>query len=304
MKKLLVFIVVFLVIGFSVQYLFETVFIEGNKSSPAYKVYKITSVTSTDEVPIFGDSRALTSFVPSILGKNYFNYGMKGIGENVVAFCLENECKKVKRENMIIVTMKIFGISSTEIADKSAYIQMARKQDVKDLLGKEFAFYYDIPIIKYFGSYEYYFRDYLKEHSGNSIVYVDNGAIIDYKKSQPFALAGAIKQRSKDSTEFNVNPVLLNHYISIFKHNPNKIFVLVLPPYHKAYFNNFKNYPEAMTVFNSLAKMPNVRLLNYTHLNYPDEYFLNTTHLTYEGATAFSKMIKDTLNKINTDKFR
>ena len=68
MKKLFIFIILFLVIGFAIQYLFETVFIEGNKSSPAFKVYKITSVTNTDEVPIFGDSRALTSFVPSILG--------------------------------------------------------------------------------------------------------------------------------------------------------------------------------------------------------------------------------------------
>ena len=60
----------------------------------ASKVNRILNHQYNNEVPIFGSSRAQSSYFPELIGDDVFNYGIDGFGSNIWLFFLEQELKK------------------------------------------------------------------------------------------------------------------------------------------------------------------------------------------------------------------
>ena len=125
----------------------------------ASKVNRILSYQYNNEVPIFGSSRAQGSYFPEVIGDDVFNYGIDGIGSNVWLFFLEQELKKDKA-SYIIINFDLSGFGNYK-GSLSNYIP--NYSATKKIILSDEKLAYNIPGVKYFGHYEYYFKSFLNE---------------------------------------------------------------------------------------------------------------------------------------------
>jgi hypothetical protein len=292
----MLFISVVFLLGWLFQYFFEKKIILTSPSSSAYKINRILNITDENEIPIFGASRAEGVFIPSILGKDFFNYGIEGTRDDVLLFFLKQECKKIKKTPNILLTFEIEGYSNS-LGDLNSYILNINNPDVKSLIGNNYRWYYSIPFIKYFGKYESYFKDYLNERMMLT-KYKDRGANIEKDELTKQTFNDLVKERENITSEFKNDSLLETKFIQLFRQYTDKKFIIIIPPYHPSYFAKFKNYDVALSFLSNLSKLSNISVLNYSHCFYPDSCYLNTSHLNYKGACIFNRMIKDTLQKI------
>jgi hypothetical protein len=278
------------------NYFFEKKVILGSESSAAYKVNRIINYTDKNEIPIFGPSTAQSGFIPSMLGPDYFNYGINGVRENVLLFFLEHECKKNKATPYIIAVLGLDGFSNSR-GDINSYLMNAGDPDVRKLMGDKYKFYYRIPFIKYYGQYDNYLKDYLNERM-QLTKYNDRGASIEKDVLTTETFHELVVERMNTVTRFQNDSTLSRRFIDLLKANPGRQFIFIIPPVHPSYFEKFENYDDALKYFAYLCTFSNVRVLNYSRNFYPDDCYLNTTHLNYNGAVRFNRFIRDTLDKI------
>jgi hypothetical protein len=302
LKFLLPFILLISGTGFLFGYFFEKEIILNSTISGAYKVNRIINETNPGEIPIFGSSRAESSYIPDSLGKIFFNYGLNGTGPDVMLFFMKEECKKKKTTPYLILNFDMTGFIHP-IGDLSNYIYNSGYTPVKELLSKDYKISYSIPFIKYYGQYESYLKYYVTDKINFSF-YTNKGAYMVRKN-------GVSRQQFKDMVNlskhsvagFAIDTVIENEYIRVIKMNPERVFVFVVSPYHSSFFEKFKNPKDATDFFNRLSKMNNVRVLDFGRVKYPDSLFSDPMHLNYNGAIRFSREFKDTLNKIPINNF-
>ena len=83
-KFLIKLIAIISIIIYALNFSFEKFLIFNSEVGGASKINRILNINDKNEIPIFGSSRALQNFVPSIIDKkNCFNYGINGIGSNI-----------------------------------------------------------------------------------------------------------------------------------------------------------------------------------------------------------------------------
>lgn len=276
---------------------FEKKIILGNTSCGAYKVNRILTINEKDEIPIFGSSRAETSFIPEILGPGFFNYGINGTQDDVLLFFLKEECKKKgKSSPLIIANMDCDGLNRKS-GDMLNYIYNSNDPEVKKLMGKSYQPQFGIPFIKYVGQFQSYFRYYLNDKVQYG-KYSNKGALIETTKLSPRIIADLLEYRRTHEDVFYSDPLLEKEMFQLIDDNPDRFFVFVVPPYHSSYFTNFKNPQNALGMLKKFDDLPNVKVFNFTGVGYPDSLFFNTTHLNYFGAVRFSKQFKDSLNTL------
>ncbi len=283
--------------GWLFQIFFERKIILHREICGDYKVNRIINQTNPNEIPILGASMAQGNFIPDTLGSNYFNYGLDGTGGNVLLFFMKEECKKKKNNPYLIVTFTLNGLIYS-LGDISIYLYNAQYPDVRHLLGKKYQTYFGIPVVKYFGQYETYMKYYLNDRI-NLTKYTDKGASIEKNKMTKDRFDQLIKERENTIDCFKNDTSLEQEFLSIINSNQNRIFIIIISPYHKSYFAQFQNYAGAEQFINKLRTYKNVRVYDFANSNYPDSMFMNTTHLNYYGAVRFSKELKDSLKAIN-----
>jgi len=294
--KTFLFLGTLVLLALAFQHFFERKIILNSLSSSSYKINRIITSQDQYEIPIFGASRAQGAFIPDSLGPAFFNYGIDGIRDNVILFFLEQECKKQKKTPYTLLTFELEGYTNA-IGDPDSYILNCNNPEVKQLLGSEFKPYYNVPFVKYFGKYESYFKDYLNDRMMLT-KYKDKGASIEKNVLTPEKFASLVEARKSTATQFRNDNVLETEFIQLFKNNPDRRFIIIIPPYHPSYFEQYVNYNDAVRFLAYLSTFKNIVVLNYSHLFYPDSCYMNTTHLNYKGALLFNKVVKDTLQKI------
>ena len=57
-------------------------------------------------------------------------------------------------------------------------------------------------------------------------------------------------------------------------------------------FKKTQQYLSAKIFLVKLSKFPNVKVIDFSHVDYPDNLFMNTIHLNYYGAKRFTKELK------------
>ena len=277
------------------SFIFEKKIILANESCGAYKINRIINNTDTNEIAIFGSSRAEASFIPEILGNAYFNYGLEGTQENVMLFFIREECKK-KKHTPVIANIDLDGIN-TKLGDISNYLYNSDDEGIKQLLGDKYEPYFSIPFIKYLGQFENYLRYYLNNRI-QLTKYANKGAFIDKIVLPQKVMNELIAYRKKNQDVFLHEPDLKSNFFETVISNSDRKFIFVIPPYHSCFFSNYKNPEEAQTFINELRSLHNVRVFDFSNVIYPDSLFINTTHLNYNGAVRFSKELKDSLNML------
>ncbi len=292
LKIFLPFMALAIVFGMVFQYVFEKKIILNSQINGSYKVNRIINSVNTNEIPIFGSSRAEGGFVPSILGSNYFNYGIAGTQDNVMLFFLKEECKKNKK-TPILINFDIDGFSYA-LGDIANYIYNADYGPVKKLIGKKDDAIFRIPFVKYYGYYEYYFKMYMTSKI-NLTKKTDNGASLELNQLTKSKFDELVTQRLATADDFNNDINLEREFLDIIKNNPTRTFILAISPYHKSCFHKFKNYQDVTLFVAKIKELANAQVFDFSHVNYPDSLYMNTTHLNYAGAKRFTKELKDSI---------
>lgn len=277
--------------GFFTFY-FERKIILGSNINGAYKVNRIINATPKNEIAILGSSRAEGAFIPGILGKSFFNYGLSGAQDDVIMFFLTEELHKNKT-TPILINFDPEGLDSS-IGDLSYYLYNASYEPVKQLMGKEYKLLYAIPVVKYYGSFEIYSKYYLN-YKLQLTKATDCGGNFEKNVLTEEKFKSLIKERTATKTVFKNDSALAKKLLFLIKSYPNRKFIFVLSPCHPSYFVNFSNQFELLNYLNGLQQNNNVNVIDMSKMSYPDSFYINTTHLNYTGAKVFSKQLRDSL---------
>ncbi len=293
LKKIcLPWILISVVVGAVFNYFFERKIILGSEISGSYKMNKLISEVDVTEIPFFGSSRCEGTFIPDSLVKNGFNYGINGTQDDVLLFCLREECKKNK-STPVIMNFDLDGLNHS-IGDLANYIYNSDYPAVQLLLGPKYEPIFKVPLLKYYGHFETYTKYYLNDIF-NLTKFTNNGAAIEKNVLSEKKLNELIRERMNTASSFENDPVLLAGLLSVFDAHPERHFIVVVTPYHPSCFNRFGNYDEAVAFLNGIDSLDNVTVLNFAKAPYPDSCFINTTHLNLTGARIFNRALRDSL---------
>ena len=286
-------LIVILIIGFTFSLIFEKLIINDSPAIGASKINRILTLQKTKEIPIFGSSRAECSFIPSIIGPNFYNYGISGTQANIHLFLLEQELKKNKTSPVILN----FDLAGLVFSDGDIINYIPNWKYTKNIIENKGEFYYNIPFVKYFGQYEKYFASYIQEKK-NLTITTDNGAVLQKNKQTKEKFESLVIRRRGEREESKINDQLAKKFDSLI-HFTKRQIILVVSPYHNSCFNKNANYDKSYDYLNELEKNKNITVLDLKDFVKDDDLFMNTTHLNYEGAIIFSKKIKELLATMN-----
>ena len=112
-----------------------------------------------DEIPIFGASKAHGHYNPRLMGLNAFNYGIDGASYEVTDVFLQIELAKPKTSPVII---ELQHRDTGQLSDPAKFIPFVRDPRIRQLLDRFHAmdWKYYIPGLRYFGHYDYLFKDF------------------------------------------------------------------------------------------------------------------------------------------------
>ena len=274
------------------NYIFEKYIIFDSTISGASKIHRIITETHAGEIPVFGSSRANSSYVPSILGEKFYNYGIDGTGDDVMLFFLSQELEKNKK-TPILINFDLNGVNNS-LGDVNNYIPNIYNEDVIKLLGDKNKAYFQLPFVKYFGVFEGYVKNYLNEKV-NLTKKTDNGGSFELNELTEKAFNKLVGKRKNTITNFKNNTQLLGVCYNLINSTDREIYFIVAP-YHKSYFEQYENIDDAISFLSELSKLKNVKIINGSKNKHLDEEFMNTTHLNYKGAIEFSTWLSKKIN--------
>jgi hypothetical protein len=253
------------------------------------------------EIPIFGTSKAHGHYDPAAMGLNAFNYGLDQASFEITEMLLQIELAKPKTTPVII---ELQYNDTASLGDRSTLLPFVSDPRFRRLLERfhEMEWRYYLPAFRYFGYYDIYFKDLVNEHLHVKKV---NRGFSELVHPPPFdraKLDAYIRERLNNPTVYSPNEDWNRRFIALINAHPQRLFFLVISPYHPSYFAHFQNADKFNTFEEKLAAMPNVVVIDRGRESYPDEEFLDTLHLRREGATEFSRRMGDTIRQILRDR--
>ena len=286
---LLTTMVVVLSIGFALTKLLEERVIFSSEIHGASKINRHLTELHEDEIPIFGSSRADGGYVPSILGDQYYNYGIQGTQANVWLFFLENELKKSKTSD-IIIDFGLTGFKSN-LGDKGNYLP--NFSATKELMGEEVEPLFYIPVVKYFGWFEDYTRLAVSERM-QITKKTDRGGSFELGVLPADKFEKLVEERYKYPAQYSSGDTLRDRFHELIQSTTRKIY-LVIAPYHKSVIESFINIEEINAYLEEVGRFPNVEVIDLRSIIEEDSLFFNTTHVNYEGAKIFSRRLAESI---------
>ena len=120
--------------------------------------------------------------------------------------------------------------------------------------------------------------------------------------SNPFvfnraALDRHISERLKYTNGYFQEEDQNNRLLAQITEHPQRLFFLVVSPYHPSYLVRFQNTDKWLAFKTRAAALPNVVLIDWGQLDYPDGPFGDTLHLQWEAAGKFSQTIGERIRQ-------
>ena len=253
------------------------------------------------EIPIFGTSKVHGFCSPADMGLNAYNYGMDSASYEVTDVFLQIELAKPKTTPVIV---ELQHADTGLLGEKSKFIPFVFDPRFRQLLTRFDAleWRYFIPGIRYFGYYDWILKQDLEGRT--RITTIDRG-FSQLVHPPPFdreELNRQVHARLQKTTGFFPNEDQSRRLITHITEHPQRLFILVVPPYHPSYYEHFQNEQEFEQYEARLAAFTNVVVIDWGRMHYPDESFLDTLHLRLEGCKDFSKKLGDKIRQILRDR--
>ena len=287
-KIIIPLLIIIIGIAYLLSLLFEKEILLNSNSLGTYKVNWIIKYEDPNEIPIFGSSRAESSFIPYIISENIFNYGLNGTRDNVHLSLLEIELQK-KRQTPIILNLDPWGMGYG-LGDIYNYILNIDYPIIKELLGENNKIKYSIPILKYYGYYESSINIFLNDKLNLTKSSYKGGCfLINELPSNIFSKL--LSERKNTKEFFTLNSKYENKILSLIESTNRKI-IIIIAPCHKSFFDSLQNPEDETNFLEKLNNYKNVLVLNYGQDEYSDEEYFDLNHLNYLGAKRFSERVR------------
>ncbi|MCB0736056.1 MAG: hypothetical protein KDC92_00990 [Bacteroidetes bacterium] len=309
----------------SLDVAFDQLFIGKNGISNEGKIGRLLEEENFQEIPIFGSSKARSAFIPDSLNPNCYNYGMEKCGFDVVNFLLEIELQKPKQSPIIIEYNHRSFISQPEhTVNASSFIPNLHHNQVVEFLKEtnRMSTRFYIPGLRYFGSYTYYLRYYIKADAGvnkrinkggNFSNFILEADVFENMVSHRLKLVArrdellqniesvsqVISTQERHELDFlnsylnfTYDSSLVSNFSQLVSSTPRQI-ILVHTPNHYSEEAGIANKDEMKAFYNALAdKHNNIMVIDLSGMLLLDSDYKNSTHLNITGAQAFSEALK------------
>ena len=193
----------------------------------------------------------------------------------------------------MLVNLDLTGLENG-IGDISNYIPNSSYQPVRALMGADYKPYFRIPLLRYYGFFETYFRAYLIDRIEVTKA-TNKGAILQKNELPREQFEEMVNRRRHLDNFFTYDTVLTQKLFRIITINPGRKFVFIVVPFHNSVFENFSNLDVAYKFLDSLRSYNNVKVFDFSKMPLADSMYLNTWHLNYKGAVAFNRLLRDSL---------
>jgi hypothetical protein len=316
------FLIIFVVLLLGLDFIFSNWIIFEKDYANQNKVQRLFTEQHLDEIPVFGSSKARSAFIPDSLGSDVFNYGMEMSNFDVMELLLAVELDKEKTGPIIIeFNHRTFVHEPGHTINSATFVPNLDDRRVRDFMTKydRLELKHRVPGFRYFGSYFYYLRYYLKETSGNKKIISKGGNFTDLtpsaevfqnfvnsrlkkieryqelnEKANNVELAISVEERHllaylDGYLRYHEAPERLALFDSLVYAHPERQFLMVYTPQHWSERQGLDNFDEVQALFNRWeAQHKNVAVFDFSQMELADDCFKNSTHLNLRGARAFS----------------
>lgn len=260
----------------------------------AAKIHRsITRVSP--EIPILGSSRALGSYLPDSISLSSYNYGVNGTGFDLVDLFLSLDLARSHSKMPVIINFD-YDMFKPDLGDLNNYIPHVEQPVVRRLLKShgDWQWWYQIPGIRFFNSYDSYVKDQINLRVGLTKV-ASLGAALEKNVIPEGQFEKLVQERLEKPQEWRVDKEQEARLLEHFASRPDREFYLVAAPYHWSFYEGFIGMDEARAWLRGVDALPNVRVIEVDGRDWPDDLFVNTTHINYAGAVQFSTMLRDSI---------
>lgn len=262
-------------------------------SSRIQHLYEDTS----DDIPIFGSSKALGHYCPDDMGIAAFNYGMNGASFEALDVFLQIELAKT-RTTPVVVELQFFDTGNLGYEGK--FIPFVSDPRFRHLLEHFHAmkWQYYLPGIRYFGNYDVAIQNYVLTLMHVFKVRDGYSELVHVPPFNKAELDELVRKRLLEDYGYFQDEDQKSRLISHITRHPQRLFILTIAPYHPCNFVHFKNGDQLEAFKARLSALPNVVLLDYSHTEYPEDYWLDTIHLRRPAAAIYSKAVGEKIREI------
>lgn len=253
---------------------------------------------NSEDIPIFGTSKARGNYSPLDMGVPAFNYGMDAASYEITDVLLQIELAK-QRTTPVIVELQYEDTHTLGAQDR--FIPFAKDPRFRQLLKRfnAMSWRYYFPGIRYFGYYDETLLYYLNERM--HVTEADRAGFRHLVHAEPFDRAQMddyIHKRLLKDTGYFQDEDQNRRLVAHITENPKRLFFLVISPYHRSYFTHFRDQEKLDAFKKQLSALPNAVVIDWGRLDYPDEYFLDTLHLRREAAAKFSQQLGKKIREV------
>ena len=279
---------------------FTEVIIFDNKISNTYKLQRLITNENTNEIPVFGSSKAYRDYFPDSLGANFYNYGMDAASMEVVNLLLSFEVQKEKNTPIIIdFHPGMFSHNPYTNIDLKYYIPLMNYDKVENFLkdNEVYKSYHEIFGMRYYGYYYDYLIEYYSQSFQSRKLYAKGGSF-EINVTPKKKLEKLLSKRFRAIPSFQHNEELATQLEGMIKEHPERTFLFVESPFHGAVYDKLENYEGMEKYLKHLKEYENVHVLRFDGRDYEDEHFQDAGHMNLKGAKLFSSHLKNKLNNL------
>lgn len=273
--------------------------ISHSESLATGRLARLDDPRKSDEIPIFGASKAEANYVPSVLGPQFYNYGLGSASPDVTNMLLATALRHESKQPVVI---DLGHWEFFDVGDPRNYLLLTERPETRIMMRRAgiWKWYYAIPGLRYFGSWDWYVKGLLTDRIALT-KRMDRGFIVNLDEAPWSAdvFARDVKKRLQTPMQWGLDPRQRRKLMELVGSAPQRQFVLVLSPLHHSCFARASGEKKFRDVLRGMeASASNLRIIDMSRSNYPDRYFLNTTHMNQRGARAFSADLRRELVRL------
>ena len=274
--------------------------IYNSPSNNTMKMAQIARGGDGESLAIFGSSRALSNYVPSLLSDSAFNYGVNGMSINEALRLLKLYLMANQSKSTIVINLDPWGFAKpgTEILQGDYRLAgdiAAVREEFKDI---DLGWLGMLPGVRFQGELRSILGEYLNARK-NVTKKIDNGAEI-LLKSRTDAEWDAIEARLSPIgfNFFNGNEKLLDEIYQLRGEHRIVWVVSPLSPAMRDKFTGGDALAQFLTYESTRDGVFSVSLIDWKD-EFPRNMFVDVSHLNIWGAEKFSRAVRKEMDDMS-----